>query len=71
MLDCDRKQRMASMTEMTRLSLEKAKRHDNVHQAVKQAIDFIKVTSTVVSSMLVAYPPASIAWSGICAVLPV
>jgi hypothetical protein len=35
MLDCDHKHRIARLTEMTRLSLEKAKRHDNVHQAVK------------------------------------
>ncbi|KAK4097635.1 hypothetical protein N658DRAFT_489072 [Parathielavia hyrcaniae] len=71
MLDCDSKQRVARMTDMTRLSLEKAKRHENVHMAVKQVIDFVRATSNVVSVTVAVYPPASIAWLGICAILPI
>ncbi|KAK0621642.1 hypothetical protein B0T17DRAFT_298836 [Bombardia bombarda] len=70
-LDCEPQERVVRMRDMTRVSLEKAKRHENVHQAVQQVSDFIQVTSKVVTAMLVAYPPASIAWSGICAVLPI
>lgn len=67
----DPRERVARMTEMAQVFLEKAKRHQDVHQAVTQAISFVQVTSTIVSSMLVGYPPASLAWSGICAILPV
>ncbi|KAK3318225.1 hypothetical protein B0H66DRAFT_622041 [Apodospora peruviana] len=49
----------------------KAKKHENAHQAVQQVVNFVQTTSHAVTSMLSAYPPASIAWSGICAVLPI
>ncbi|KAK3389595.1 hypothetical protein B0H63DRAFT_464007 [Podospora didyma] len=71
MLDCDAAQRVARMQEMTKLSLEKAKRHTNVYQAVEQVGNFVEITSYAVSSMLAAYPPASLAWSGICAILSI
>jgi hypothetical protein len=70
-LACKDSERVALMTEMTQVSLEKAKRHENVHQTVKQVSDFVVATSSIINAMLTAYPPAAIAWSGISAILSV
>ena len=71
MFACDEDTRMAHMGEVTRLALARARRHDAVNLAVSQAIEFTKTIQDVVGTMLSAYPPAAIAWSGICVVLPV
>ncbi|KAJ6442946.1 hypothetical protein O9K51_04125 [Purpureocillium lavendulum] len=70
MFACDDDTRMARMGEVARLTLARARRHDAVNLAVSQAIDFTKTIQNAVGAMLAAYPPAAIAWSGICAILP-
>jgi hypothetical protein len=73
MLDssCGPRDRVSRMGEMTRVFMDKAKRHQDVHEAVGQVMGIVQITSAVVGSMLAAYPPAALAWSGICAILPV
>ncbi len=67
----DPRERVARMTEMTQVFLEKAKRHQNVHENVRQTITFVQATASVVGNMLVVYPPVSLGCAGICAILPV
>ncbi|KAM7203839.1 hypothetical protein V8F20_003845 [Naviculisporaceae sp. PSN 640] len=71
LLDCGARDRLSLMRDMARVSLQRAKKHESVHQGVQQIARFVQTTSVAVNSMLSAYPPAAIAWAGICAILPV
>ncbi|EFX00600.1 nacht and wd40 domain containing protein [Grosmannia clavigera kw1407] len=63
--------RIDIMEQATRVALARAKKHKSVHEAVKDTAEFIKEIESTVSSMLTAYPPAAMAWSGICMILPI
>src|SRR5947209_18269121 len=65
------KLRMTRMKEVVSKALEKAKRHAKAKDMVISAVDFVKKVNDLVGKTLDAYPPASLAWSGICAALPV
>lgn len=70
-LDVDRSARIVRMGDITRLALVKASRHEAADLAIQTAVEFVKKVQDAVNSTLTAYPPASMAWSGICAILPV
>ncbi|KAL7937634.1 hypothetical protein V8C35DRAFT_277120 [Trichoderma chlorosporum] len=63
--------RMARMGEITRTALAKARQNNDANMNVQEVVNFLKTTQNVIGTMLAAYPPASMAWSGICAILPV
>src|SRR2546429_5271714 len=63
--------RMTRMNEVVSKALEKAKRHAKAKDMVISAVDFVNKVDDLVGKTLDAYPPASLAWSGICASLPV
>ncbi|KAJ5958912.1 uncharacterized protein N7479_006062 [Penicillium vulpinum] len=68
---CDESQRMVHMRRVTQLALTRAERNANVNLAVSEALRVITAIQGVVGTMLSAYSPASLAWSGICVILPV
>ncbi|KAJ6028169.1 hypothetical protein N7540_003745 [Penicillium herquei] len=71
MFACDESQRMIHMRKATQLGLARSKRHNKVNLGVSETVQFITAIQGVIGTMLSAYPPASLAWSGICLILPV
>ena len=59
------------MNEVVSKALEKAKRHAKAKDMVISAVDFVNKVDDLVGKTLDAYPPASLAWSGVCAAFPV
>ncbi|KAH8693746.1 hypothetical protein BGW36DRAFT_429779 [Talaromyces proteolyticus] len=71
MFACDDDTRMTNMGEVTRIALARVRRHNTVNYAISQATEFTKIIQDAVGTMLSGYPPAALAWSGICVILPV
>jgi hypothetical protein len=60
-----------NMERIARMALDKAKKFECVENASAKAVEFLGRVQDIVAKSLVAYPPASIAWTGICILLPV
>lgn len=52
-------------------SIEKTSRHEDLKDGVIQIVTFVTKLRSAVGATLTPCPPAAMAWSGICAVLPV
>ncbi|KAF6820889.1 ankyrin repeat-containing protein [Colletotrichum plurivorum] len=68
--DCSEEERLGRMKIAVLRCVEKAKKHENFRNGVIQTSAVIVNLNKVVSGFLTASPPAAMAWSGICAVLP-
>jgi len=63
--------RFARLLLLARHSVEKATKHENAKAAAIDAATFLKTFSNVIGAAMHPFPPAAVAWSGICAIIPV
>ncbi|KAF6823878.1 ankyrin repeat-containing protein [Colletotrichum musicola] len=67
---CCEKERLDRMKSAVLRCVEKTKKHENFRDGVIQTSTVIVHLNKVVGGFLTASPPAAMAWSGICAILP-
>ncbi|KAF6792671.1 ankyrin repeat protein, partial [Colletotrichum sojae] len=65
-----KEERLGRMKSAVLRCVEKAKKHENFRDGVIQTSAVIVHLNKVVGGFLTASPPAAMAWSGICALLP-
>jgi hypothetical protein len=68
---CSGKIRLDLMNQITEKSLNKAKSRAKLEATAEVAVKVIDLAKEKVGSMLDAYPPAALAWSGFCTLTPV
>lgn len=69
--DCAAEERFALLKSAVLKSVEKAKKHESMKTGLIKTTEIVTSLDKIVGSMLGPYPPAAMAWSGICAILPV
>ncbi|KPM35904.1 hypothetical protein AK830_g10685 [Neonectria ditissima] len=63
--------RLELMNQAVQKSLERAQKNERIESGLLDISNVIKDLEKVGSAVLSPYPPAAMAWSGICAILPV
>ena len=63
--------RFTRLLQSAHRSVEKATKHENAKAAAIDAATFLKIFGDVVGAAMQPFPPAAVAWSGICAIIPV
>jgi hypothetical protein len=71
LVGCNEQICFARMKSIALKSIERTSRHEGLKDGVVQTVTFVTKLSSAVGAMLTPNPPAAMAWSGICAVLPV
>jgi len=59
------------MTSVVDKMMKDARKHSDLKEGIASTFTFLASLNQPVGSMLAAYPPAAIAWSGICTILSV
>ncbi|KAH8882376.1 hypothetical protein GQ53DRAFT_614442, partial [Thozetella sp. PMI_491] len=70
-VNCTGRERFALLESAVRKSVEKAKKHEAIKAGIMKTTEIVTSFDKIVGSMLGPYPPAAMAWSGICAILGV
>jgi hypothetical protein len=71
MFKCKPDKRMELMHSVTELVLDKTKKHEKVREFFSTTAEVIDNVKEPIASALINYPPAGLAFSGLCASLPV
>jgi len=69
--DCTGLERFALLKSGVLKSIDKAKKHESIKSGFMTTTNIVTSLDKIVGSMLGPYPPAAMAWSGICAILEV
>ena len=69
--NCDRQTRIILMRSTVDQIIEKTKEHSKARGYVIQGVTVFNEIKDIISSALTSYPPAALAFSGLCAALPV